>query len=250
MAAVDDLAAGEPGGDEGISGGCAAELESEVVHLVEEFGDFSGFREESGGKGATLADGVDWGGDDFLVVFGFLEEPSDGGGTDAVFCSSRGGRAGGDESGIGGEKSGLFEEDFISDATPAADGEVVFSGGGEVAGVLAIGDEGTAESVGCVFELFFLAALFGSVPCNGGCLASGEFYEFAGFAPGSGDFFCEDERSFAIPNWRVGRIGEDGDPGAKGIDAVVNDVVHAIQVLYQLVRRSATIPFSKVGCNT
>ena len=184
VAAVDDLAAGEPGGDEGVSGWSAAELDGEVVHLIEEFGDFAGFGEKSGGEGAALADGIDGGGDEFLVIVGFLGELGDGGGGDAVTCGGSGGGAGGEVAGIGGEEAGLVEQDFVAEATPAADLEVVFPGGGEVVGVVAIVDEGAAELVGFVFKFFFFAAFVLGVAVDGGGLSAREFEETGNLGAG------------------------------------------------------------------
>ena len=114
MAAVDDLAAGEPSGDEGVTRWGASELDGKVVHLIEEFGDLTGLGKEPGGEGAALADGVDGGGDEFLVVVGFLVELGDGGGGDAVTCGGSGGGARGEVTGIGREQAGLVEEDLVA----------------------------------------------------------------------------------------------------------------------------------------
>lgn len=229
MPASNDLAACKPGGDEGITGRCAPELDGKVVHLVEDFGDLAGLGEKLSSEGAAFADCIDGGGNDFLVIVSFLFELGDGCRSNAL-CGGCGSRvAGRKHSGIGGKQAGLVEEDFVAEATPAADREVIFSGSGKVVVVLAIVDDGASDLISFVFEFLFLPAFVLGVTDDCSGLEAGESDEGFDFLAGSSGFFAEFQRSLGFPDGDVDRVVEDGEADAEGFDSVGNGVVHAME---------------------
>lgn len=143
---VDEMAAGEPGGNQSINFRITPELDGEIVQLIEKFGDFTGLGEKLRSERVALADGIDGCGDDVLAVVRFLGQLGDGGGSDTVTGGGSCGASGGEGSGIGSEQAGFVDQHFFAKATPVADLEVVFRRGGEVLGVVAKARDGVVRA--------------------------------------------------------------------------------------------------------
>lgn len=223
VAAVDDLGGGEPFLDELVAGGGAAELEAEVVELVEEALQFADLGFEAGGEGFAFADAHGRGGDELLVIGDVPGEGGDGGGSDAAGLRLF---LGGCDGGIGAELVAFFQKLLIPQTAPTSLGEIVFRGERFVPCILGIGHQRPGEGVRRVFEFNFLTVLVRSAAGDAEGLLAGVVDELDDKGSGEGDFLGEPEGRNVAPDGGVLRFSQKGDAGAEAVDLVVLAIIH------------------------